>query len=363
MKVAIIGAGVSGLACAYQLESYGVEPIIFEAQSIVGGGYNHVAAILQVFTRSIKDPLRYEKYRYDIPVQPTAVINKIIMNGPTKRSIIHGSNLGYFFIRGPEEGSLENNLFRLLKSNINFNTKVDDIEYLKREFDYVVVATGNNQFTKIYGCWQDLMETWLKGAVILGEFDPNTLIMWLNTIYAKSGYAYLAPYDSKRALLALMVPYIKRNELEAYWQTFLKLENISHEIVEEFVIQHKSGNVYPHSIENVYFVGNSGGILEPFLGFGQFHALLSGSIAARCIVESGDYEKDIEYIKEEFMKMLAFRKALDTLTNNGLDFLVNLLGFPVINKIVYNTGFNAAKYASWFVDNVYNRLWGEKTFK
>lgn len=363
MKVAIVGAGISGLACAYQLESYGIDPIIFEAQSAVGGGYNHVAAILQVFTRSIKDPVRYEKYKYDIPIQPTAVINKIIMNGPTKKSIIRGNNLGYFFVRGPEEGSLESNLFKLIKSNINFNTKIDDLEPLKREFDYVVVATGSNQFTKLYGCWQDLMETWLKGAVILGEFDPNVLMMWINIVYAKSGYAYLAPYDSRRALLALMVPYIKKDELETNWQTFLKIENITNERVEEFVIQHKSGNVYPHAVENVYFVGNAGGILEPFLGFGQFHALLSGSIAAKCIVEAKDYEQEIKYIHEEFMKMLTFRKALDALTNRGFDFIVGLLGFPGFNKIIYNTGLNVVRYASWLVDNAYNKFWGEKPLR
>ncbi|WP_026486339.1 NAD(P)/FAD-dependent oxidoreductase [Caldanaerobius polysaccharolyticus] len=363
MKVAIVGAGISGLVCAYQLESYGIKPVIFEAQSSVGSGYSHVGAVLQVITRPTVNPIMYEKVKFDIPVQPTAVLNRIVMNGPTARSVIKGNDLGWLFIRGPEENSLENKLYRLIKSNVNFNTKIDDLEPLKKEFDYVVVATGNNYFAKQYGCWQDLMETWLKGAIVVGEFDPNTLVMWMNAAYAKSGYAYLAPYDSRRAIVAMMVPYISRDELEERWQLFLNMENITHEKIEGFLMQHSSGNVYPHVVENVYFIGSAGGVLEPFLGFGQYHAILTGCIAAKCIVEEKDYEKELLYIKSEFNKMFVFRKALDRMTNRGYDFIIKFLGFPGLNKLIYGTGINAVRYLSWLVDNVYNRFWGRNPLK
>jgi phytoene dehydrogenase-like protein len=36
-KVAVIGAGISGLACAYRLQQFGLEVPVFESNSAAGG--------------------------------------------------------------------------------------------------------------------------------------------------------------------------------------------------------------------------------------------------------------------------------------------------------------------------------------
>ena len=74
LKVAIIGAGVSGLSCALELEKYGIKPTIYEKNSFIGEIHPHVTAIFDVIVRHIKDPkqdmIKYFKYRLGKDIQP-----------------------------------------------------------------------------------------------------------------------------------------------------------------------------------------------------------------------------------------------------------------------------------------------------
>ena len=45
MKVAIIGAGLSGLSCAHQFENTVIEPVIFERNNFIGDQYGHISAL------------------------------------------------------------------------------------------------------------------------------------------------------------------------------------------------------------------------------------------------------------------------------------------------------------------------------
>ena len=70
MKVAVIGAGLAGLACALELEKHGIEPVIFERKDRVGEIYPHVAALMQIFRRPVKYPLQYLSKNYGIELKP-----------------------------------------------------------------------------------------------------------------------------------------------------------------------------------------------------------------------------------------------------------------------------------------------------
>ena len=57
MKVAIIGAGISGLSCAIELQRHGIKPTIFEKTKTLGDKPGNLVATLRMFHRSLRNPI------------------------------------------------------------------------------------------------------------------------------------------------------------------------------------------------------------------------------------------------------------------------------------------------------------------
>lgn len=335
MKVAIIGAGISGLCCAIELERHGIEYDIFEQKHAIGDMYSHVGALLELVDRPVKDLLVFLRDKYGIEINSIAPLKKIIHYGPNSHFEITGK-LGYLLQRGQDGNSVENTLARRLSRKIQFNMSAD-YQQLKERYDYVMVATGRDDVARELGVWQLLYPAYIRGATILGNFDPNALIAWVNRDFCRNGYAYLTPFDSRRASLILVVGEVRREEMDHYWNVFLSKINLNVEIVNVFEQEHYSGHVYPHRVGNIYLIGNSAGCVEPFLGFGQYFAVMSGIEAARSIVTGSDYEQRIKPITRRNLEFFELRKAFNILDNRGLDMIIRLLGFFPVSFFIYHT--------------------------
>ncbi|MHB1392157.1 MAG: NAD(P)-binding protein [Clostridia bacterium] len=345
MKVAIIGAGLSGLCCAHELERLGIRPVIFEKNSYIGEQINHVAAVLDISHRPIPDIIKSIKKDFHLDIQPLTTINTLEHIAPKKRTTIRGF-YGYFFKYSKEADSLKRQIYDKLKSTKTYLSEAGDYEILSKEFDYVVVANGNTSFAEELGIWQSWQKTYVRGAVILGDFDPNRLVMWVNKDYCKNGYAYLTPFDKERAALILITTDVNEKELDRYWELFLYGENIKNPIVEEFTLEHKSGFAYPHELGNLIFVGNAGGGIEPFLGFGFLNAATMGVAAARTIALGWNFEKQIKNIMQRNDEFRRFRMMFNTMTNNQYDMLIASLGLPGLKQLLYSTNINLSKYGA-----------------
>lgn len=345
MKVAIIGAGISGLCCACELEKHGITPVIYERNNFIGEAYSHVSVVLNITHRPIKDMPTFIYRKFGVQITPINTINTIVHNSPNKKDIIKG-NLGYMFKYSKDKDSVRNQIHSKLKNTqIIFNEQRNH-NVLSKKFDNVVVATGRNYTAEEMGVWRSWFDAYIKGAVIVGNFDPNRVEMWVNKDYCKNGYAYLVPFSARKASIILVVNDISVKEVDYYWELFLYSENIKYEIIEEFKLHHVAGYVYPKTVENIIFAGNAGGGIDPFLGFALLNAVAMGVSSARTIAKGIDYEAQIKDLMNMNLQMWELRKNFNKLSNKDYDNLISIISMPGIKQLMYNTPVNIRKIAA-----------------
>jgi digeranylgeranylglycerophospholipid reductase len=335
IKVAIVGAGIAGLSCAYEFEKHGITPTIFEKKKRIGEDVDYLTCTLKVFDRIYKDPLKYFKDEFDIELKPFNILRTIAMNAPTKDTIIESTS-GYIFCRGDCKDSLENQLASYVKSPITFekNVYVADI---KDDYDYVIDATGRVDLPKQMGLFTSQLDAFTRIAVISGhrDFQVDKITMWVNTEYAKNCFCYLLPHSSNKACLVLTVNDITHTELDYYWEKLLTIENIKNTIIKTSDVKHEIGIVKPHKVDTIYFVGKAGGFIDPILGFGMICAIETGAAAARSIIHNMNYEKLVYPTFKYYLKNYEYRKILNTFYNRDFNIMVEALGLPIVKQLIY----------------------------
>ncbi|NJD02179.1 MAG: dehydrogenase [Ruminiclostridium sp.] len=346
MKAAIIGGGFSGLCCAHEMERYGIQPVIFERKSFIGEPVNHVTSIISISHRPVYDALKYYKKQLNIDIKPLGLIRRLIHHSPHMTSEIKGIH-GYLLKNTADADSTKIQLLSQLKSTEIRLSVLGDCKKLSNEYDYVVVATGNYAEAQELGAWQEWFKGMVRGAVVQGDFDPEALIMWINKDYLKDGYAYLAPFSRSKASLILVVSDVNEREVDHYWELFLDAENIRYTIIEEFKLEHRAGYVYPLRIGNTFFIGNSAGGLDPFLGFGHFNAAVTGVAAARSIAAGLDYNRQLKQIIKRNLEMRQFRKVFDNMPNKDYDRIITAICLPGIKQLLYHSPVNISKIGAF----------------
>ena len=353
LKIAIIGANLSGLSCAYRLEKYGLKPTIFEKNGQVGKTNDTNLCTFRIFNNHLGDTLHYFKKKYGLRLNPIGTLNEILMNGPNKKTLARGK-FGYIFKRGIDKTSLENQIASLLRTPIIFDTSVNALDIMN-EFDYVVVATGENSTAKKLGVWSSTLSSYTRIAKILGKFRPTRMTMWFNVHYFKHCYAYILPSGSTTAVFSLVVNDITRTELDFYWRAFLEGIPFPYKIIQTIDHEFNCGNVASPQIDNIYFIGNAAGMTDSFLGLGMSRVVESGIAAADSIAQGLDYTKAIEPLIKDVQMLHEFRRAVNTFNNKDYNRLITLLGLPVIKQAVYRNPFFRISHISPLV-KAYNRL-------
>lgn len=344
-RVAIIGAGAAGLSCAHELERLGCQPVIYELSRSVGHPFPHAGAVLEILFRSVstRDLLSFTRQTYGISLKPLNKVKRITHISANNRTTVQG-DLGYLVIRGQLENSVDNQISHLLKNTRILFDHAGDWQTLVQKYDYVVVATARKDIPASLGLWQDMVSISIMGAIVLGHFDVNSLSIWLNNDYTNKGYAYLAPYNSRRASLVLAAADISTEQLPTLWKKFFTTEKFNFIVAEEFQTTLTAGLVYPHRVENMLFAGVSGGFLDPLLGMGALPAIASGVIAARSIFYGLDYEKEVFFLTDLIKKVKDLRNAFIKLDNKDIDRLIGILGLPGVQHLIYRTKIDVVNY-------------------
>lgn len=352
MKVAIIGAGVSGLACAFQLRQKGISPTVFEARSKVGDAMCTSCISLRLFTRPFHDYFHYINKKYGLELKPLYPINRLIMHSPGKTVTVCGK-LGYSVKRGTEPFSLENQIAARAGTEIVFD-KYMEISQLIDTFDKIVVATGNNVIPVKLGAWSDTFSAVSRYATVLGKFDTGTVEIWFDTRYSKNSFCYLIPVSPREASIVLIVNDIPSREIDIYWKIFLQIEEIKYPVIEIKDGEHKCGKVNPYSMGKVYFAGNAAGLTDNFVGFGIFNSIESGLLAARAIVENLDYNKLISPISRDVDAIGEYRKGVNKFDNNSFDRLLSAIDLPLVKQCIYNNPFFRISHGHHIIKALYN---------
>ncbi len=204
MDIAIMGAGLSGLACAITLEKNGISPTIYEKRGKVGDRFVNGEVLLSIFTRPVHDCIASLSEDFGIYLKPTANIQKMELFSKNEKAIIEGQ-LGFTNIRGREQDSFESQLERQVNSTIHFHSE-HTYEQLLSKHSHVVMATGDGEYAKETRNFREDLTVSIKGATVEGNFDRYTVMAWVNYDLAPYGYCFLIPYSEKEANISLAIP-------------------------------------------------------------------------------------------------------------------------------------------------------------
>ncbi len=340
MKVAILGAGMSGLSCAITLEKHGITPTIFEKRNCVGDRFVNAEAMFSMLNRPIKDCIPFLYKNYDINLKPIDAVNKLVVHSKNQIGSIDGK-IGNTNVRGRHENSYECQLEKQLTTKINFNSTCE-YEELCKDFEYVILATGDGEYASHLGNYKCDLTCTIRGVTVEGRFATDISNVWFNYDVIPKGYAWAIPFSEREANLVIAYPGYPDNiklDINTMWERFYNLAckdlDQKFRITDKFEItKYMMGICNKPKIDNTYFVGNCFGSISPGLGFGQFASILTGIYSAYDICGIGKYEKLVKPLFENYNNSLALRKFLENLNDEDLDFAIKNLDNKLIDKII-----------------------------
>lgn len=359
MKVAIIGAGISGLACAHEFKRSGIIPTIFENSSFIGEMIDFQTITLKTFSfpRFI-DIVKNLKKNYNISITPQFILKETNTHCPNKKVYRARGNFGYIFKRGSAPDSVENQLAQAVNLPIQLNTHVD-VQDIINDFDYIIVATGSEGIARDLNILKKTFDSQARVAIVTRDFKTDSISTWFNLKYSNNAFTYLVPYSSREARLILITNGISPNEINHVWEEFLTTENIKYTIKSTIEINHFTGYVEPLQVGKLYFVGGAGGFVDSFYGFGMVKSIMSGVSAARAIINNLDYAHIVKPIAKEMKRIHEFRTAFNTFDNKALDFVFAFVHFPIIKQYIFNNPlFEVALHT--FMVRIYNYFWRKR---
>ncbi|WML23868.1 NAD(P)/FAD-dependent oxidoreductase [Neobacillus sp. OS1-33] len=355
MDVAIMGAGLSGLACAITLEKNGITPTIYEKRSRVGDRFVNGEVLLSIFSRPVHDCIASLSEEFGIYLKTTSNIQRMELFSKNEKAVIEG-HLGFTNVRGREQDSFESQLEKQIKAAIHFNSE-KTYEQLLSSYSHVILATGDGEYSKRTRNYREDLTVSIKGATVEGVFNRYSVTAWLDYDLAPFGYCFLIPYSEKEANISLAIPDLPQNKdlnINNLWDKFYDMvrSQLNQElpITDQFQItKYPMGICQSARIGNTFYVGNCFGTMMPFMGFGQYASIISGVYAAYDLCGLGNYEELMKPHRQNYANSLVLRRAMEQLSNEGLNRIIHALQGDMGEKLFQTKWINPLRVASYLL--------------
>ena len=247
-------------------------------------------------------------------------------------------NLGYVIDRR----TFENFLAKKCRAKIKLNTQIIEI---KKSNDLWQVITENGEtFKSKYLIGADGVRSIVRKKIFQQEVeiipaldylielekkvDRQTIKIYLDNEKYPQGYAWFFPKSEKTANIGLG----GKGNLAEKFEWFMK-EKIEKEYGNYRILENKSGLIPVRKENSVFYkdgamlVGDAAGLADPIFKGGMNQAMLSGKIAAECILKNKVefYERKIKSMPFAEPKLIAASKIFYSFDNKILNELGEVL--------------------------------------
>jgi len=323
----IIGAGPAGLIAGKHLK----DCLILDQKKEIGLPVQCAEAIS-------KESLDRQKIKPD-PAWVSAEISVIEIIAPSGKVVrISGDKLGFILDRP----LFEKFLAKKCQAKIKLQAKVVDIkredgfwkvktekeEVFKSE--YLIGADGPLSIVrrKVFDEKIEVLPSIEYLVEIEKEIDTSIMKMYFDNEKFPEGYAWIFPKSKKTANIGLG----GKSRLSQRFQDFME-RIVKKDFGDYKILENRSGTVPWGGAkiklfkDNAFLVGDAGALVDPIFGGGMESAMVSGKIAADCILKNlaSHYESKIKSLPLFSADLLSAQKILYSLSNSALNQLAELL--------------------------------------